>query len=250
MTSQKFICFSSVIKLPHAHRVIASVILLVTFLSPSAGAQEVRYSWLDLSFRAQDVSMLQGTQQTQVPGQSVVVTAQDGNGVLFRASFGTWNNFYLFGEYGSTDMDIVAVVNNNQGSFPAEDEFDLTTIRGGIGFKYSIKFYTDLFVEISADSIDLDFGSFAGENFDTHDQDLGGKLGVRHMLNDDVQLRAYGRYSNHSLVDLNTLEFDAGEYYGAGFSWEIVRGLSLVGDYESGDFDSWSIGFRLDIDED
>jgi hypothetical protein len=38
--------------------------------------------------------------------------------------------------------------------------------------------------------------------------------------------------------------------YGAGFGWQIVRGLSIVGDYESGQFTSWSLGFRLDLDED
>ena len=219
------------------------------FLSGSANAQEVRYSWLDLSVMVQDVE-LQGTLQTPIAGQSVDVETQDGDGVLFRASFGTWKNLYLFGEFGSSDIDVALVVNNDQGSFPDEDEFDLTTIRGGVGVKYSIAFSTDLYAEISADSVDLDFGSFAGEDFDVDEQDIGGTIGVRHMLNDKVEIRAYGRYSNLSFVNLSTKEFDAGEYFGAGFSWEIVRGLALVGDYETGDFETWSIGFRLDMDED
>ena len=227
----------------------ARVILLTVLLSGTAGAQEVRYSWLDLSFMAQDTE-LQGTLQTPIAGQSVDVETQDGDGVLFRASFGTWNNMYLFGEYGTSDIDVALVVNNDQGSFPDEDEFDLTTIRGGLGVKYSVAFSTDLYFEISADSVDLDFGSFAGESFDVDDQDLGAAIGVRHMLNDNVEIRAYARHSNHSFVNLSTKEFDPGEYYGAGFSWEIVRGLALVGDYETGDFETWSIGFRLDMDED
>ena len=70
------------------------------------------------------------------------------------------------------------------------------------------------------------------------------------LLNDEWEIRANGRYSNHASVDLNTLEFDSGAFFGVGFSWEIVRGLALIGDYETGDVDSWAIGFRLDMDED
>ena len=91
-----------------------------------------------------------------------------------------------------------------------------------------------MYVELSADSLDLDFGSFALENFDADEQDIGGAIGVRTMLSDDFELRAYGRYSAVGDVDLNTLMFDTDTLYGAGFGWQIVRGLSIVGDYEAG----------------
>lgn len=230
-------------------RLLAGCAVIVALASGTAGAQELRYSWLDLSFTAQDVDR-QGIQQTPVPGQTTELDASGGNGVRFRGSFGTWRNFYAFGEYMATDIDADVVVRNDQGDFPAADEFDLTTIRGGIGWRYPVGFATDLYAELAFDSIDYDFGSFAGENFDADNQDVGGALGIRHMLNDDIQVYAYGRYSNHAELDLDTLEFDAGEFYGAGFVWEIVRGLSLVGDFESGEVTTWGVGFRLDLDED
>lgn len=250
MTSQYSIYLPSAFGIPRLHlrRIIAGVILLTAFLSGSAGAQENRYSWLDLSFMGQSID-IQGS-QTPIVGQTVDVDVQDGDGVRFRGSFGTWKNLYLFGDYGSTDIDVAGVVTNNQGVFPAKDQFDLTNIRVGVGVKYSVAFSTDLYAEFSYDSIDFDFGSFAGENFDTDTKDAGAAVGVRHMLNDDVQLQAYGRFSNHANLDLNALEFDSGAYFGVGFSWEITRGLALVGDYETGDFDTWSLGFRLDMDED
>lgn len=228
---------------------LACGVVFAALVSGTAGAQELRYSWLDLSFVAQDVDR-QGIQQTPVPGQTTEVDAKDGDGVRFRGSFGTWYNLYAFGEYTSSDIDADVVVRNDQGDFPAADEFDLTTIRGGIGWRFPVGFTTDLYAELSFDSIDYDFGSFAGENFDADDQDVGGALGVRHMLNDDIQLYAYGRYSNHAELDLDTLEFDAGAFYGAGIVWEIVRGLSLVGDFEGGEVTTWAVGFRLDLDED
>lgn len=223
-------------------------VLLLTALSAAATAQEIRYSWLDMSFLAQDFDRM-GT-QVPVAGQTVDVDTNDGNGIRFRGSIGTWYNLYLFIDYGSADIDVAALVTNALGQFSAEDEIDYTTIRGGIGLRIPLGFKTDIYGEVSYDSLDLDFGSFAGENFDTDEQDVGGAIGIRTMLNDDLELRAYGRFTRVGDVDLNTAMFDEDTLFGAGFGWQIIRGLSIVGDYEAGEFSNWSIGFRLDLDED
>jgi hypothetical protein len=223
-------------------------IFLLAVVSTAATAQEVRYSWLDMSFMAQDFDRM-GT-QVPLPGQTVDVDASDGDGIRFRGSIGTWHNLYAFLDYGSTDIDVAALVTNVQGQFPAVDEFDYTTIRGGIGLRIPVSLKADIYGEISYDSLDLDFGSFAGENFDTDDQDIGGAIGIRAMLTDDLELRAYGRYTSVGDVDLNTGIFDEDALFGAGFGWQIIRGFSFVADYEAGEFSSWSIGFRLDLDED
>ncbi len=223
--------------------------LLLTMVTTTAIAQEVRYSWVEISYMLQDVTA-SGSQATPVPGQTVDVNAKDGDGIVFRGSVGTWKNLYLFFDYASTDIDVEAVVINNQGQFPAEDEFDFTAVRGGLGFKLSVGFSTDIYAEVSYDSVDLDFGSFAGEDFDTDNQDIGGVIGLRAMLTDNFELRARGRFTNSAEVDLSTGVFDSGVLFGAGLGWQIVRGLSIVADYETGEFTNWSIGFRLDMDED
>jgi hypothetical protein len=230
--------------------VLAGLVLLAFGFSGTASAQELRYSWLDLSYMGQDVGGLTGTQQTPVADQFVDINATDGNGVRFRGSYALGERFYFFGDYGSTDIEVDALVTNPQGEFEASDEFDLTTIRGGLGFRWGVGFNTDITFEVSYDGIDYDFGSFAGENFDTDSKDVGGAIGIRHLFGDNWEVRAYGRYANGAVVDLNTLEFDSGALFGAGFSWQIVRGFAIVGDFETGDVDSWSVGFRLDMDED
>jgi hypothetical protein len=234
---------------------LTGALLLTACFSGSAMAQEVEYSWLDLTYINHNVDR-QGS-QTPIVGQTVDVAASDGNGVRFRGSFGTWKNLYGFIDYASSNIGVAAVITNSQcppgntlDLCRATDEFDLTTVRGGIGVKYSIAFSTDIYAEISYDSLDFDFGSFAGDNFDTRDKDIGGAIGVRSMLSDDIEVRAYARHSNHSDVNLSAVTFDPGQFYGAGFGWQFIRGLSVVADYESGDFDSWSIGFRLDLGED
>ncbi len=227
-------------------RIAASLILILG--AAGASAQEIRYSWLDLSYMSQDFDRM-GT-QLPTPGQSVDIHGKDGDGVRFRASLGLWNNFYLFVDYGSTDIDVDAVVTNAQGEFPAEDKFDYTTIRGGVGLRIPVGFSTDVYAEASYDSLDLDHGSFALENFDMNEKDIGGTIGIRHMLNDDFEIRAYGRFTNVGDTDLNTLSFDSDTLFGAGIGWQLIRGLSIQADYESGEFSSWSLGFRLDLDED
>lgn len=233
--------------------VVRFSLCLVIFLAAGAirpaMAQEVRYSFLDMSYMAQDVGRTGS--QTPIPGQTVDYDATDGHGIRFRGSIGTWHNMYLFIDYGSTDIDLSAFIVSPllpQGE-TAYDEFDLTTIRGGVGLRYSLGTATDIYGEISYDSSDFDFGSFALENFDLGEKDVGGALGVRRMMNDNLEVRAWGRYTNVGDIDLNGLVFDSDILYGAGFGWQIIRGFSIVGDYESGEISGWSVGFRLDLDE-
>lgn len=231
---------------------MARYALLLAFVCSGhlANAQELRYSWLDMSFMGQDVGR-SGT-LSPLPGQVVDISVSDGSGVRFRGSIGTWKNFYLMLDYGSTDIDLAGTVTNENTGFVEEisDEYDYTTIRGGIGLKYSIGFNTDIFGEATYDSLDFDFGSFAGEDFDMDRQEFGATLGVRTLFGDEFEARAHARYTNVGDADLTTGIFDTDVLFGAGFAWQFIRGLHLVGDVEIGEFSSWSVGFRLDLDED
>lgn len=225
-------------------------ILVALGIGNAAMAQEIRYSWVDLSFMGQDVG--RAGSLTPLPGQTVDIAVTDGSGVRFRGSVGTWKNFYLMVDYGSTDVDLTGTVTNTNTGFEQgfADEFDVTSIRGGVGLKYSLFYSTDIYGELTYDSLDFDFGSFAGENFDTDFQDVGVTIGVRSMLSAEIELRAHARHTAVGDVDLNTGAMESDTLYGVGFGFELVRGLSITGDYESGIFSNWNIGFRLDLDED
>jgi len=224
--------------------------LLLVSLGYTAKAQEIRYSWVDMSFMGQDVS--RAGSLTPLPGQTVDIAVSDGTGVRFRGSIGTWKNLYLMLDYGSTDIDLTGSVTNTNTGFVQEfaDEYDFTAVRGGVGIKYSLGFKTDIFGELTYDSLNFDFGSFAGENFDMDRRELGGSAGARTILGDNFEANFRVRYSQLGDADLTTGFFDSDVLYGAGFAWEIIRGLSIVGEYEAGEFSSWSVGFRLDLDED
>jgi hypothetical protein len=226
------------------------LIILLVGSSYAADAQDLRYSWLDMSFMAQDVG--RSGSLSPLPGQVVDISATDGAGVRFRGSVGTWKNFYLVFDYGSTDIDLKGVVTNSNTGFvqEIEDEFDYTAIRGGVGLRFPLRYDTDIFGELTYDSLDLDFGSFAGEDFDMARKEMGGTLGVRTMFGDHVQAYLHARYTAVGDADLTTGIFYNDTLFGVGVAWELIRGLSLVGDYESGEFSSVSLGFRLDLSED
>jgi len=223
--------------------------LLLMSASSVALAQEVRWSWFEVSFVQQDIDE-QGTMTDFVLNQSVDVDAKDGDGIKFRASIGTWHNLFAFLDFNSSDIDVDVVVTNAGGIFPAADEFDYTAIRGGVGIKWAVTHKTDLYVAGSFASTDFDFGSFAGENFDTGDKGIGGELGFRSMLSDKFEIRARARYTEVGVVDLSTGVLDTDTLLGIGFGYEVIRGLSIIGDFEAGEYSSWNIGFRLDLNED
>jgi hypothetical protein len=231
-----------------------SLQLLATFLLLAVGntvaAQEIRYSWIDMSFMGQDID--RAGSLTPLPGQTVDIAVTDGAGVRFRGSIGTWRNFYLMVDYGSTDIDLTGTVTNTDTGFIQEfaDEYDVTSIRGGIGLKYTILDATDIYGEITYDSLSFDFGSFAGENFDMDRQDIGASLGVRTLIGRKFMVDVRGRYTDVGDTNLTTGILDPDTLFGIGVAWEVIRGLSIVGDYEAGEINSWSIGFRLDLDED
>ena len=156
----------------------AAVALLLTAMSATSMAQEVRYSWFDIAFGGQDVGK-DGTLSDPGLGQTVNVAASDGDGIRFRGSVGTWNNLFAYVDFRSSDIKVSAVISNSQGQFPAEDEFDFTAVSGGVGLRWPVRDNIDVYGLITYDSTDLDFGSFAGENFDVGDKDLGGTVGVR-----------------------------------------------------------------------
>jgi hypothetical protein len=225
----------------------ALIVLGALLLSCAAYAQEPRYSYFEIGVINQDQS-LTGT-QVPIPGQVVDIATTDGSGVQFLGSLEIWNGVYAFAEYGSADPDVGAIITNAQGQFTATDEYDLTTIRGGVGYGFPLSYNTHVFAEVSWDSLDYDFGSFAGEDFDTGDTGLGAALGVRTILWDDFELRASGRYTSAGTANLTTLELDDDTLFAVGASYMFIRGLSLTADYETGEIDTWSIGFRLDLDE-
>jgi hypothetical protein len=228
---------------------LAGALVGVTVSLNVADAQEVRYSWFEFGVLGQDIQK-RGSQFDLDLNQAVNINALDGGGVRFKGSIGTWKNFYFAFNFDTADPTVEAIVINPQGTFLAEDKFDLTSLRAGLGYKYSLSHKLDIVAELSYDSVEFDFGSFAGEDFDVDESDVGALLGIRWMLNDDWEFRTHGRFTNVGDVNLTTSEFDSDVLFGIGLGYMPIRGFSFTLDYEGGQIETLSIGFRLDLDED
>ena len=230
---------------------LTGLLLGLTAPITSATAQEVRYSWFEFGVAGQDVSRT-GTAFDPVNPQTVDVVATDGTGIRFRGSVGTWKNLYAFLDFTSTNPTSTVIVTGPGGpSAPAEDEFDLSTIRAGIGLKFALTYKTDVIGEVTYDNVNYDFGNpIPNVDLDIEESDVGALLGLRSMLNDDLEARIHARFTNLGDVDLTTQTFDSDVLFGVGIGWTIVRGLSISVDYESGELATWAVGFRLDLDED
>ena len=230
---------------------VAKIIVASLLLTNASAtmAQDVRYSWFEIDYVSQEVDK-DGTFTDDLIGQTVDISTSDGSGVKFRGSWGTWHNLFAFVDFSSSDINVDALVSNDLVEVSASDEFDFTTTRVGVGLKWSLTTKTAIYGAVSYDTTDFDFGSFAGESFDTGDKDAGAAIGIRSIFGQKLELRARIRYTGVGDVDLTTGVLDADTLYGVGFGYELIRGLSITGDYESGQFSSWTIGFRLDLDED
>lgn len=223
--------------------------VLLTAVSAAASAQDVRYSWFDIAFGGQDVGR-DGSLTDAGLGQTVDVSASDGTGIRFRGSVGTWNNLFAYVDFRSSDIKVSAVVSNSQGTFPAEDEFDFTAVSGGVGVRWPLRDNVDIYGVVTYDSLDFDFGSFAGEDFDAGDKDLGGRIGVRAVLQGKFEVRGHARYTGVGDIQLGSGVVSEDTLFGVGFGYELMRGFSLTADFESGEFSHWNVGFRLDLSED
>jgi len=229
-------------------KILAALLLIAG--SSATLAQDVRYSWFEIAFVQQEIDRAASFFDIE-NSQSIDISATDGSGIRFRGSVGTWHNLFAFVDFNSSDIDVDAlVISPLEPEVTARDEFDFTAVRGGVGLKWSLTPNTDIYGAVSYDSVDFDFGSFAGEDFDAGDKDFGATAGIRSVFRDKLELRANVRYSGVGDVDLNTRVTDADTLFGIGLGYELIRGLSITADFESGQFSSWNIGFRLDLDED
>lgn len=222
------------------------ITLLASALPLAAGAQELSYAWFDIAYVAQDIGK-SGLQGDEV--QNVALNTDDGDGVRFRGNVGLFNNFYLFGDFTSSNIDDSAIVTNPQGSFPATDEFDVSTLRGGVGYSYPLNVTNHVVAELSYERLEFDFGSFSGEDFDAEDTGVGARIGWRNRLAPKFEVGAHARYTSVGDVDLTNGDFDSDVLVGLGAAWTPIRAFSIVADYEAGAIDTWGIGFRLDLDE-
>ena len=211
--------------------------------SPAGHASELTYTYVD--FQAVGTSGGQTGQKVPVPGQTVAAETEDGDGISIGGSVAIGQRFFFGGRFQTSVIDVNAVVTNPFGVTTAQDNFDLIQSRLAFGYYREMRENFDLTAELSLDSVEYDFGSFAGESFDMRDEGVGVRLGFRWNPRVPLEVSGYAHYSPVGKADLTTGEFDSDTNIGAGVMWYFFRDLGIGVDYATGETDSVAFSMRF-----
>ena len=208
-----------------------------------AHASELSYTFLDFLYLDQTVDVF-GNQEP-VPGQNVFVDSNASDGIGIGGSLGIADRFFVGGSFVSSIVDVTATVTSPLASITVDDNYDLIATHLGFGYLQPIGDDLDFVAELTYETMEYDFGSFAGENFDVDDSGLGARIGFRWNPNRALELYAYSRVSPVGKVSLDQLKFESDAVHRLGVIWYFFEDLGLGLDYESGQVDSFSVSMRF-----
>ncbi|MBN1236947.1 MAG: outer membrane beta-barrel protein [Gammaproteobacteria bacterium] len=217
--------------------------LLGLAFAGSAAASELSYTYVDFRVLNNELD-LTGT-DTPVPGQSVALETEDGDGISVAGSLQLPAGFYLAGAFNSSIVDVTSTITSPLTETEVRDEFDLITSSFGVGYRHELGTNFDLIGELTYDTGELDFGSLAGEDFDTEDSGVSARVGFRWNPRPPFELYALGGVSPVGEVSLNERRFDSASVVNAGFRWYFFQDLGFGLDYQSGDLSALTLSMRF-----
>ena len=224
---------------------VTRMTLAALLLTSAYGVSASDLSYTVLDFQALSQTVDGAGIQTPVANQTVAVNTDSGDGVAVAGSLAFGERFYALGAFQTSVIDVDGVITNPLGVTNVSDDFDLLNSRLGLGYVQPLGADFDVVAEITFDSAELDFGGFAGENFDIDDSGVGGRIGFRWNPVEAFELFSYGRYSTVGEAVLDTLEFDSDTLFTAGFRWYFLEDLGLGVEYESGEIETLTISVRF-----
>ena len=211
--------------------------------SSLAQASELSYTFLD--FQRLDNTVEVAGVQSPVPLQTVSVNTRGGDGIAVGGSMAAGDRFYLSGVYRSSIIDFSGIVTSPLATLNVADEFDLTLGRLSLGYLRPIGEELDFIAEISYDSVNWDFGSLAGENFDLDDTGVGAQVGLRWNPVRSVELFAFARQSPVAKPNLSTRTLESDTTAHVGVRVYLFRDLGIGLEHESGEVETTTISMRF-----
>jgi hypothetical protein len=219
-------------------------LLAAALIAPlAASASDLSYTFMD--FRALRTTLDSTGVQNPVPEQSVHINARQGDGISVAGSLAAGDHFYLAGTFESSIIDLDGVVDSPLTTTNISDTFDLVRSALGLGYQRELAENFDLLAEVSYDKVNYDFGSLAGENFDTKDSGPGGRVGFRWNPKPTFELFASARYTPVGKVQLSERTLEPDTLVDLGFRWYFFETLGAGLEYESGDTDTVTLSLRF-----
>ena len=220
---------------------------LIALVSPGVAASDLTYTFVD--FGALGVaSGLSGT-RSPAAGQTVTVESGEGDGLTVGGSLALGQRFYLGAAYESAIVEVDASIRSPLATVSTGGNFDLVTTRAALGYVVRAGEELDIYFEASYDTVDYDFGSFAGESFDVDDGGAGVGVGLRWNPTPSVEVFAGAHGSSVGEVNLGTSSLGEGVQGSFGLRFYFFRDLGLGFDLRSGDVDSLAVSLRFGFGE-
>jgi hypothetical protein len=214
----------------------------------TAQASELSYTFVDFGAIAVDSSVA-GTKQPTAT-QRVDVTSADGDGLSVAGSLAVGRRFFVAGGYLSSVVDANALIVSPLATAESSGNYDLAMSRVALGYVQPIGSNFDVVLEVSYDSVEYDFGSFAGETFDVDDSGAGFGVGLRWNPREKVEVFAAARSSSVGAVDLTASQLDSGTEMSAGVRFYFFEDLGVGFDYRSSDdADTFAVSLRFGFGE-
>lgn len=224
-------------------RVLATALTFGALCAAPASASELPYTFLDFRYVANDIDAM--AEQTPVATQTVTVNTEDGDGIAVGGSVGIGERFFVAGSYQSAIIDVTGEVVNLLGVTPVDDNFDFVMSSVSFGYQRELRPTLDLTAELTFDAAEYDFGSFAGEDFDTSDSGIGAKAGVRWNPMEQLEVSGFVHWSPVGKPDLTTQTLDADTLVGVGVAWYFIEDLGVGVNYEVGTVDTLTVSMRF-----
>jgi hypothetical protein len=210
---------------------------------PAASAADLSYTFID--FRVVGSSFDGSGEQKPIPEQSVRTEADGGSGISVAGSLALPAGLYATGLYDSSVIDVATTVTSPLAVADIADQFDLTASRFGIGYRHALGPKLDVIAELTYDTAELDFGSLAGEDFDTEGSGGALRAGFRWAPSESFEVYASGGRSPVGRVSLDTRRFKDGTVVNAGMRWYFFQDLGVGLDYQSGDLSALTLSMRF-----
>lgn len=228
------------------HTRIACRLSLAALLAASAGpalASELSYTYID--FRVLNNSVEASGTQSPIVGQDVMLDAGGGDGISVAGSLALPSGFYLAGSFNSSIIDVDATITSPLAVATVADDFDLIRSSFGVGYSRELSENFDVIFELTYDAAEFDFGSLAGEDFDTEDSGAAARAGFRWNPREPFELYATAGNSPVGEVVLSERRFDSAMVVNTGIRWYFFEDLGLGVDYQSGDLSALTVSMRF-----
>jgi hypothetical protein len=229
----------------HAALLCAAVALGLP--AAQAAAADLGYSFVDFGAVGLQGG-LSGT-KASTPIQTVAIDTNTGTGLNVAGSLEVGERFFLRGSYDSAVVDVSAVVQSPLALVNTSGNFVRSASRAAFGYHRAFGEKIDAFAELTWDSVNYDFGSFAGENFDAKDSGAGVGVGLRWSATDSLEIYAAVHASPVADIDLTSSTLSSGTEATVGLRYYFFQDLGFGVDLRSGDVDALTLSMRFGFGE-